>query len=217
MSRRDQRDTFTNYDRDNVNDEFVDLAGVEKGRNDFAAAHHPDIFAWHRAQLFGEISDWLIDNVKTRRMALRWAVGEDIISDARSVRRDAAFVHLLAGSVGFAAPQNRVDGFEERSHAVIAGSARPVKPIDVAVSTRDVSVGSGGNVNDDLARAHHLPPMVVLISDALYLTPAPAASTLNNCNSFQHRYAESAEVARIRTRARLVNLAVMALWCTQPG
>src|SRR6185436_9205601 len=103
MPRCDQRNTFTNHDRNNVNDEFVDLAGVEKRRDDFAAAHHPDIFARSGAQLFGKVSYRLTNKLKTLRVALRRAPREDVIFDARSVNRSAALVHLLAGSVGLAA------------------------------------------------------------------------------------------------------------------
>jgi len=40
-----QGDAFADEDGDDVVAELVDFALVQKGGNDFAAAHHPDVFA----------------------------------------------------------------------------------------------------------------------------------------------------------------------------
>src|SRR2546423_5139677 len=46
MSRRHQRNAFTDKCRDHVNDEFIDLAFIEERSDQTAASHHPDVFAF---------------------------------------------------------------------------------------------------------------------------------------------------------------------------
>jgi len=45
MARLNEGDAFADEDGDDVDVELVDFALVQKGDDDFAAAHHPDIFA----------------------------------------------------------------------------------------------------------------------------------------------------------------------------
>jgi len=47
-------------DRDDVDAELVDFALVQKGGDDFAAAHHPDMFAGLGAQALGKCFDGLV-------------------------------------------------------------------------------------------------------------------------------------------------------------
>ncbi len=61
MAGLDERDAFADEDGDEVDAELVDFALVQKGGDDFAAAHHPDIFAGLGAQALGESFDRLVD------------------------------------------------------------------------------------------------------------------------------------------------------------
>jgi hypothetical protein len=45
VARLDEGDAFANEDGNDVDAELVDFALVQKGGDDFAAAHHPDLFA----------------------------------------------------------------------------------------------------------------------------------------------------------------------------
>src|SRR5271156_5330320 len=66
MARRDERDAFADEDRDYVDAELVDFADVEEGSGDFAAAHHPDVFARLRAQFLRKLLDGLFDELDAR-------------------------------------------------------------------------------------------------------------------------------------------------------
>jgi hypothetical protein len=57
MARLNQGNAFADEDGDYVDPELVDFAVVQKGGDDFAAAHHPDLFAGLGAQALGEFFD----------------------------------------------------------------------------------------------------------------------------------------------------------------
>src|SRR5260370_8223804 len=57
MARLDQGDALGDEDGDDVDAELVDFALVQKGGDDFSAAHHPDLFAGLGAQALGEFFD----------------------------------------------------------------------------------------------------------------------------------------------------------------
>ena len=57
MARLDEGDAFADEDEDDVDAELVDFALVQKGGDDFAAAHQPDIFAGLGVQALGEFFD----------------------------------------------------------------------------------------------------------------------------------------------------------------
>ena len=57
MARLNERDAFADEDGDDVDAKLVDFAVVQKGGDDFAAAHHPDLFAGLGAQALGEFFD----------------------------------------------------------------------------------------------------------------------------------------------------------------
>ncbi len=57
MARLNEGDAFADEDGDDVDAELVDFALVQKGGDDFAAAHHPDMFAGLGAQALGEFFD----------------------------------------------------------------------------------------------------------------------------------------------------------------
>jgi len=84
--------------------------------------------------------------------------GEDVVLDLRA---EAGGLHSLFHShfkalgVGFAAPENRVDGFEESRHSVIAFRAGTVEPGDVTIGAGDEAVGAGGHVGDDFSGSLH--------------------------------------------------------------
>lgn len=61
MARLNEGDAFADEDGDDVDAELVDFALVQKGGDDFAAAHHPDVFAGVGAQALGESFDGLVD------------------------------------------------------------------------------------------------------------------------------------------------------------
>src|SRR2546422_973412 len=152
MMRRDERNAFTDEDGDDVNDELIDFARVEKRGDNPAAAHHHNILAFLRAQTFGECLDRFFDEFKTPRNLSRRLIGESIVLNATSVRR--VFTFFLKAHhhvVSFSSPQNRVDRLEECAHAVIAGGAWTIQPINRAISARDISVSAGGDVDDDLS------------------------------------------------------------------
>jgi len=67
MATLDQGDAFADEDGDDVDAELVDFALVQEGGDDFAAAHHPDMFAGLGAQALGERFDWLV--LRIRRSA----------------------------------------------------------------------------------------------------------------------------------------------------
>jgi len=57
VARLDEGDAFSDEDGDDVDAEFVEFALVQKGGDDFAAAHHPDVFAGLGAKALGEWSE----------------------------------------------------------------------------------------------------------------------------------------------------------------
>jgi len=61
MARLNEGNAFADEDGDEVDAELVDFALVQKGGDDFAAAHHPDVFAGLGAQALGKWLEWLID------------------------------------------------------------------------------------------------------------------------------------------------------------
>ena len=66
MAGLDEGDAFADEDGDDVDAELVDFAVVQKGGDDFAAAHHPDVFAGLGAQALGERFEGLADELESR-------------------------------------------------------------------------------------------------------------------------------------------------------
>jgi hypothetical protein len=60
MTRREQRNALADQDRNYMNDEFVDLAFIEKRRNDAGASHHPDVLSFFRPPSGCEGFDWFV-------------------------------------------------------------------------------------------------------------------------------------------------------------
>lgn len=158
VARRDERDPFADEDRDHVDAELVDFAGVEEGSVEFAAAHHPNVFARLRAQALHERLDRFADELDSRldlrldcrRERFARLPREDVVLHAWTVNRKFQS-HVYRLRVGFAAPEDGVDGFEKCGHAVVALGMRAVEPVDAAVGARDEAVGADGDVDDGLA------------------------------------------------------------------
>src|SRR5260370_2090505 len=66
----DERNPFADKDRDNAYDEVIDLAFVQKRRDDPSAAHHPDVLALHLAESLGKGANGFVDEINARRC--RW-------------------------------------------------------------------------------------------------------------------------------------------------
>ena len=49
VTRCHEWNTLTDKCWNNVDVEFIDLVGVEERGDQFATAHHPDVFSWHAA------------------------------------------------------------------------------------------------------------------------------------------------------------------------
>jgi hypothetical protein len=158
MARLNEGDAFADEDGDDVDAELVDFALVQEGGDDFAAAHHPDMFAGLGAQALGERFDRLVDEFEGGQRRFARVAGEDVVLDLRA---EAGGLHALlhahfeALGVGLVAPEDGVDGFEEGGHAVIAFGAGTVEPGDVAIGAGDVAVGAGGDVDDDFSGIFH--------------------------------------------------------------
>jgi len=155
---RDQRNAFADHHRDYMDDELVDLIFVEERGDDARAAHDPDVFSFFRAQTGGEWLDGFVHELHAGwRGPLRRMVSENVVPDfGIEVRAGHASLLIVERHVaGFAAPQNRVNGFVEIAHAVVAFGARAVEPVNAAVGPGDETVGAGGDINDDAAVVGH--------------------------------------------------------------
>ncbi len=66
MPRCKEGNAFPNEGRHDGDDELVDRLLVQKGPDDLASAHHPDVLAGLRAEAFGEGTDRLGNEVDAR-------------------------------------------------------------------------------------------------------------------------------------------------------
>jgi len=69
-------DAFADEDGDEVDAELVDFALVQKGGDDFAAAHHPNVSAGLGAEALGEWFEWLVDEFEGRQRRLARVAGK---------------------------------------------------------------------------------------------------------------------------------------------
>jgi hypothetical protein len=158
MARLNQGDAFADQDGDDVDAELVDFAGVQERGDDFATAHHPDIFAGLGAQALGEGFDRLVDEFEGGQWRFARLAGKDVVLDFRaeaSGLHALLHAHLEALGVGLVAPEDGVNGFEEGGISVIAFGAGTVEPGDVAVGAGDVAVSAGGDEDDDFSGSLH--------------------------------------------------------------
>ncbi len=158
MARLNEGNAFADEDGDEVDAELVDFALVQKGGDDFAAAHHPDVFAGLGAQALGKWLEWLIDEFEGWQGRLARVAGKDVVLDFRAEAgglKALLHAHLDALGVGLITPEDGVDGFEEGGIAVIAFGAWTVEPGDVTIGAGDEAVGAGGDVDDDFSGSFH--------------------------------------------------------------
>src|SRR5437867_10744030 len=105
----DKWNTLSDQCRDYVNDEFVDLSGVEKGSNDTGAAHHPDVFSFGGTQAPGELFDRFIDELDTFDLLFGRTPSENIVSDVLVKAAAETSAHVAREVCGLSSPKNRVD------------------------------------------------------------------------------------------------------------
>jgi hypothetical protein len=158
MARLDEGDAFADEDGDDVDTEFVDFALVQKRGDDFAAAHHPDIFGGLGAQALGECFDRLVDEFEGGQRGLARLARKNVVLDLRAETgglKALLHAHFEAFGVSLVAPEDGVNGFEKGEIAVIAFGAGTVEPGDVAIGAGDEAVGAGGDVDDDFSGVVH--------------------------------------------------------------
>ena len=115
-------------------------------------------FPFFLAQTGGECLDGFVDELHAcGRWRSRRIVCEDIVLDAGIEGRPGhAFLLIVERHiVGLAAPQDGVDRFIERTHAVVALGTRALEPVDGAVGPGNEAVGASGDVDDDFAFVDH--------------------------------------------------------------
>src|SRR5215831_9388053 len=66
MPRCEKGNTFADEGWHDGNDELINRGLVQKGSDDFASAHHPDVLACLRAEAFGKDTDRLGDEFDAR-------------------------------------------------------------------------------------------------------------------------------------------------------
>src|SRR5215471_3481991 len=74
-----KRNAFPNESWHDGDDELVNRGLVQKGRDDLASAHHPDVLASLRAEAFGKGTDRLGDEVDARGYGSRWRLPREHI------------------------------------------------------------------------------------------------------------------------------------------
>jgi hypothetical protein len=81
MTRRDERNSLADEDRDDVDVEFVDLAGVQERGDQLSAAHHPDLLARGCAQAPGRFTGSVTNSMPGG--AVSRLAREDVVSELR--------------------------------------------------------------------------------------------------------------------------------------
>src|SRR5260221_4324990 len=127
--------------------ELIDHLLVNKGGDDLAAAHQPDVLARLLSKTAHELADCTVHELLAWRGAGWWRMTRE--DDGRRVElRPHAQAHLI----GLPAKQLRVDRLHEGVHAIETfGSGAGRQPFEITVSTRDITVCAGRDVDDDLA------------------------------------------------------------------
>src|SRR5260370_7016703 len=115
MARLNEGDAFADEDGDEVDAELVDFALVQEGGDDFAAAHHPDIFAGLGAQALGKSFDGLVYEFEGWQWRFARAAGKNVVLDLRAEAgglKALLHAHLDPLVVCLIAPEDRFDDFE---------------------------------------------------------------------------------------------------------
>src|SRR5438876_4859682 len=150
---RNQWNAIPNKHRGDTDDELIDRPLVKKGGDDLAAAHQPDILARLLSETAHEWADCTVHELHAWRGVGWWRMtGEDDVPTFRVELRPHAQAHL----VGLPTKQLRVDRPHESVHAIETfGSGAGRQPFEITVSTRDVTVCAGRDVDDDLSVLRH--------------------------------------------------------------
>src|SRR5258708_39721670 len=139
MTGRDQGNAFAYEFGNHVNHELVDLSRVEKRRNDAIATHHPDIFPLFLPQTNCEFFYWFVYELHARRSCrLHRSACEDVVLNSWIEGRagHASLLEVERHIACLPAPQDCVDRFIERTHAVVAFGTRTIEPVDRAIGPR---------------------------------------------------------------------------------
>src|SRR6266850_2837487 len=155
---RDQWNAFAYKFGNHVNHELVDLSFVEKRRNDASATHHPDIFPLSRPQTGCERFDRFVHELHARRRCrLRQTTCEYIVPDSciEGRRSHALLLKVERHIARLPAPQDRIDRFVKRIHAIVTLRTRTVEPVEGAIEPGNKAVGTHGDVDDDFSLADH--------------------------------------------------------------
>src|SRR5215813_10755374 len=81
-------------------------------------------------------------------MSRWWIPRKDIVLD-RSIKRSTGFVQAQPEVVGFSTPENGIDRPVEFPHAIVAFHSRAIEPLDSTIWSRDITISTNGDVNDD--------------------------------------------------------------------
>src|SRR5215475_4269240 len=148
MAPRDERYALANEDGHDADDEFVDGAFIQEGRDDVATAHHPDVLPFAAPQPLREGADVAGDEFDTGRRGCRRLSRKHVGGALRIARRTQFQAHF----VRLPSQHRRVNGPHERAHPIEPLWSRAVRePIQIAVWPGDVAVGARREVDDDLA------------------------------------------------------------------
>src|ERR1700716_843400 len=118
-----------------TDDELIDHLLVEKGRDELAAAHQPDILARVLSKTAHERGDCTVHELHAWRGVGWWrTTGEDDVPTLRVELRSQAQAHL----VSLPAKDHRVNRSHEGVHAIETfGSGAGRQPFEITVSTCD--------------------------------------------------------------------------------
>ena len=159
MSRRYQRYALADEGRDDADDELIDRHFIEKGGDELAATHHPNILSGFSAHLFRECTNRLryetdADGDRWRGRLTREHVVHVICAEVRA--------HLDTQVESLSTENLRVDRAHEFWQAVKTFRRRPIRqPVDVAVRSSDVTISTRRDVNDDFSLRHRGPLQVL--------------------------------------------------------
>src|SRR5437660_2170478 len=155
MSRRYQRYALADEGRDDADDELIDRHFIEKGGDELAATHHPNILSGFSAHLFRECTNRLryethADGDRWRGRLTREHVVHVICAEVRA--------HLDTQVESLSTENLRVDRAHEFWQTVKTFRRRPIRqPLDVAVRASDVTISARRDVNDDFSLRHRSP------------------------------------------------------------
>src|SRR4051812_36450221 len=154
VATRDQRNAIADEDRYYADHKLVDRPLVEKGGDEIAAAHQPDVLARRLAKLAHIRADWIPDELHASwHISGRFTTREDDRLTGGVELRAQAQAYL----VGLSPHQHRVDRLHESVHPVETLGSRPgCQPVEIAVRSGDVTVGAGRDVDDDVATFLHV-------------------------------------------------------------